>query len=102
LPLGNFTSILINPENTDEIIVSSALESDGGIFQSTDAGNKWKRLDTKEMKLASRRVWALAMDPKDSNRIFAATHSSGVLRIERGSAAKDGSGERPRISADGN
>ncbi len=83
LPLGNFTGILINPKNTDEILISSALESDGGIFISTDAGNKWKRVDSNEMKLASRRFWAMSFDPHDANRIFAATHSSGVYRIER-------------------
>jgi photosystem II stability/assembly factor-like uncharacterized protein len=83
LPLGNFTSILINPNNTDEIILSSALDADGGLYISTDAGNKWKRVDTKEMKLASRRVWSMAFDPNDANRIYAATHSSGVYRIER-------------------
>ena len=87
LPLGNFTSILINPNNTDEILVSSALETDGGVFISTDAGNKWKRVDTKEMKLASRRIWSMAFDPHDPNRIFAATHSSGVYRIERSGVA---------------
>lgn len=83
LPLGNFTSILINPNNTDEIIVSSSLEADGGIFISTDAGNKWKRIDSKDWKLPSRRVWSLAFDPKDPNRLFAGTHSSGVYKIER-------------------
>lgn len=83
LPLGNFTSILINPNNTDEVILSSALDADGGVYISTDAGNKWKRVDTKEMKLASRRVWSMAFDPRDPNRIYAATHSSGVYRIER-------------------
>lgn len=83
LPLGNFTSILINPTNTDEIMISSALDTDGGIFISTDAGNKWKRVDNKEMKLASRRFWSIAFDPQDPNRIYASTHSSGVYRIER-------------------
>ncbi|MFN0141789.1 MAG: VPS10 domain-containing protein [Pyrinomonadaceae bacterium] len=83
LPLGNFTSILINPNNTDEIMISSALDSDGGIFISTDAGNKWKRVDSKEMKLASRRFWSMAFDPQDPNRIYASTHSSGVYKIER-------------------
>lgn len=83
LSLGNFTSILINPNNTDEIIVSSSFDTDGGIYISTDAGNKWKRMDTKEMKLPSRRVWSLAFDPQDPDRIFAATHSSGVYKIER-------------------
>ncbi|HRI03749.1 MAG TPA: YCF48-related protein [Pyrinomonadaceae bacterium] len=83
LPLGNFTSILINPSNADEIIVSSSLDTDGGMFISTDAGNKWKRVDGKDMKLASRRLWSIAFDPQNSNRIFAGTHSSGVYRIER-------------------
>lgn len=87
LSLGNFTSILINPNDTDEILISSALETDGGIFISTDAGNKWKRVDTKDMKLASRRVWSMAFDPQNANRIYAATHSSGVYRIERAPVA---------------
>jgi photosystem II stability/assembly factor-like uncharacterized protein len=103
LPLGNFTSILINPDNTDEVLVSSSLEADGGIFQSTDAGNKWKRIDGKEMKLASRRVWTMIMDPKDSNRIFAGTHSGGVYRIERApSAAGQAPGDRPPLSSNNN
>ncbi|MFN0278510.1 MAG: VPS10 domain-containing protein [Pyrinomonadaceae bacterium] len=83
LPLGNFTSILINPNNSDEILLSSALDSNGGIFISSDAGNKWKRIDSNDMKLASRRFWSMSFDPQDPNRIFAATHSSGVYRIER-------------------
>lgn len=83
LPLGNYTSILINPHDADEVYTSSALESDGGIYYSDDAGWNWKRMDSKDMKLASRRVWSMAFDPNDSNRIFAGTHSSGVYRIDR-------------------
>ena len=87
LPLGNYTSILIDPNNTDEIFVSSALESDGGVFHSIDAGMNWKRMDSKEMKIPSRRVWTMAFDPSDPNRIFAGSHSSGVYIIERPTAA---------------
>jgi len=83
LPLGDFSSILINPTNTDEIFISSSLRSDGGVFYSSDAGMKWKRIDSKDMGLPSRRVWSMAFDPQDPNRIFAASHSSGVYRIER-------------------
>jgi len=83
LSLGNFTSILINPTNTDEVLISSSIDTDGGIFISSDAGMRWKRVDTKEMRLPSRRVWSMAFDPQDPDRIFAATHSSGVYRIER-------------------
>lgn len=83
LPLGNYVSVLINPNNPKEVYAASSLESDGGIFFSDDSGSSWKRLDSKEMKLPSRRVWTMAFDPNDSNRIFAGTHSSGVYRIER-------------------
>lgn len=83
LPLGKYTSILINPENTDEIFISSSLESDGGIFFSTDGGMQWKRFDSKETKVPSRRVWGLAFDPETPGRMYAASHSSGIYRIDR-------------------
>lgn len=105
LPLGNYTSILIDPRNSSEIYVSSALEADGGIYYSRDAGSNWSRVDSKEMKLPSRRVWAMAFDPTDPNRIFAGTHSSGVYRIERKAATTAASEEpvtRPRVSETNN
>ena len=83
LPLGNFTSILIDPNDTDTIILSSALENDGGIYISEDAGMKWKRFDSKDLKLPTRRIWSLVFDPQDSRRMYAGTHSSGVYRIDR-------------------
>lgn len=83
LPLGNFTSILIDPNNTDTIILSSALENDGGIFISEDAGMKWKRFDSKDLKLPSRRIWSLVFDPSDPRKMYAGTHSSGVYSIQR-------------------
>lgn len=99
LPLGNYTTILISPNNSDEIYVSSALETDGGIYYSDDAGAKWKRVDSKDMKLPSRRIWSMAFDPNDPNRIYAGTHSSGVYRIERTPASAAGdSPSRPRLS----
>ncbi len=83
LPLGNFVSILIDPNNTDQIFAASSLDVDGGVFYSDDAGLKWRRVDSKEMNVPSRRVWTMAFDPSDSNTIFAGSHSSGVYRIER-------------------
>lgn len=92
LPLGNFTSILIDPNNSDTIILSSALESGGGIFISDDAGMKWKRFDSKDMKLPSRRIWSLVFDPNDPKRLYAGTHSSGVYKIERSTETAANSG----------
>lgn len=83
LPLGKYTSILINPDNPNEIFASSSLETSGGIFYSSDAGMQWQRVDSKGMRVPSRRVWAMAFDPANSNRIFAASHSSGIYRIDR-------------------
>jgi photosystem II stability/assembly factor-like uncharacterized protein len=83
LPLGNYTSILIDPRNSDEVLVSSALENDGGVYYSKDAGMNWKRVDSKELKLPSRRVWMMAFDPNNADRIYAGTHSSGVYVIDR-------------------
>ncbi len=105
LPLGNYTSILVNPKNSDEIYTSSALEADGGIFYSEDAGLNWRRIDSKDLKLPSHRVWAMIFDPNDSNTIFAGTHSSGVYKIERKVPASATAAEtitRPRVSATGN
>ncbi|HEU4594496.1 MAG TPA: YCF48-related protein, partial [Pyrinomonadaceae bacterium] len=84
LPLGSFTSILINPDNPDEIFVGNAYEKGGrvfstveggGVFRSADAGMTWQRLDP---PLPSRRVWALAFDPRDNGKLLVGSHSAGV------------------------
>lgn len=99
LPLGNYTSILVNPNNPEEVFISSALETDGGIFYSNDAGWTWKRVDSKDMKLPSRRIWAMIFDPNNPNRIFATTHSAGIYRMERAPVtASNETITRPRIS----
>lgn len=103
LPLGNYTSILISPRNSDEILVASALENNGGIYQSLDAGTSWKRVDTKDMNLASRRFWTMMFDPSDPNQILVGTHSSGIYRLQRAPAvAGDSTTVRPRVSQTGN
>ncbi len=87
LPLGNYNSILINPENTREIFVASALESNGGIFHSSDSGWTWERID-KGANLASTRFWGLMFNPLNSNELLAASHSAGIYRIGRTLTAK--------------
>jgi len=103
LPLGDYASVLIDPNNTDEIFVARALESDGGIFYSDDAGQKWRRVDSKDMKVPSRRVWTMAFDPSNSRTIFAGSHSSGVYRIDRRQESATTETKPPKVgSADGN
>jgi photosystem II stability/assembly factor-like uncharacterized protein len=77
LPYGSYTSILVNPQNTDELFAGSAFENpeNNGVFHSTDAGLTWKRVDP---QLPSRRVWSLAFDTNNPGRLFVGSHSAGV------------------------
>lgn len=102
LPLGNFVSILIDPNNPDQVFAASALDVDGGVFYSDDAGVKWRRVDSKEMNVPSRRVWTMAFDPVDPNTIFAGSHSSGVYRIARTREASATTKTDKPAAADGN
>lgn len=87
LPFGDFTSILINPRNTNELFVGNAYQNGevgGGVYRSKDAGTTWVRIDAREHRLPSMRIWALALDPRDQNTLFVGSHSAGVYVVTRG------------------
>ena len=73
LPSGDFTAVVINPTNPDEVM--AAEYSRGGVFRSTDKGYIWERVD---VELPSIRVWTLIFDPFDRDRLYAGSFSSGV------------------------
>jgi len=86
LPFGDFTSILVNPRNTDEIFAGNAYqvsETGGGVFRTVDGGVTWARIDPKERRLPSQRIWALAFDTHDKNILFVGSHSAGVYVVPR-------------------
>ena len=86
LPFGDFTSILINPRNGDEIFAGNAFqltEVGGGVFRSTNGGLSWARIDPNDGRLPSQRIWALAFDPHDQNVLFVGSHSAGVYVVPR-------------------
>jgi photosystem II stability/assembly factor-like uncharacterized protein len=90
LPFGDFTSILVNPRNTNEIFAGNAYQNGeigGGVYRSSDAGTTWVRIDGREHRLPSIRVWALALDPHDQNTLFVGSHSAGVYVVPRGAEA---------------
>lgn len=64
---GRTRSILIDP-NTPEVMYAAGVA--GGVWKSTDAGDSWKALDDLLPNLA---VSSMAMDPTDSNVIYAGT-----------------------------
>ncbi len=86
LPYGDFSSILINPHNSDEIFIGNsyqASEVGGGVFRTVDGGVTWARIDPKQNKLPSQRIWALAFDASDHNILFVGSHSAGVYVVPR-------------------
>ncbi|HEX6283786.1 MAG TPA: YCF48-related protein, partial [Pyrinomonadaceae bacterium] len=86
LPFGDFTAILVNPRNSDEIFVGNAYqisEVGGGVYRSTDGGQTWARIDPKDRRLPSQRIWALAFDPHDQDVLFVGSHSAGVYVVPR-------------------
>jgi photosystem II stability/assembly factor-like uncharacterized protein len=87
LPFGDFTSILINPRNGEEIFAGNAYQTGeigGGVYRSVNAGMTWARIDPKEQRVPSQRIWALALDPHNQNTLFVGSHSAGVYVVPRG------------------
>jgi len=96
LPFGDFTSILINPRNTDEIFVGNAYQTGeigGGVYRTLNAGSTWARIDPKETRLPSQRIWALAFDSANQNTLFVGSHSAGVYVVPRGSDGSIATGQ---------
>jgi peptidoglycan hydrolase-like protein with peptidoglycan-binding domain len=88
LPFGDFTSILINPRDGNEVFAGNAYQTGeigGGVYRTINGGQTWARIDPKEHRLPSQRIWALAFDSRDQNTLFVGSHSAGVYVVPRGS-----------------
>jgi hypothetical protein len=76
----------VNPRNSDEIFAGNAYQiSDvgGGVYRSTNGGTTWARIDSKDHRLPSQRIWALAFDANDQNILFVGSHSAGIYVVPR-------------------
>jgi peptidoglycan hydrolase-like protein with peptidoglycan-binding domain len=86
LPFGDFTCILVNPANGDELFAGNAYQNGefgGGVFHSSNAGLTWTRIDPKERRVPSFRIWALAMDPENNGTLYVGSHSAGIYVVPR-------------------
>src|SRR5690242_17105164 len=87
-PNGSIGAIALAPSNPNIIYVGSGeglqrpdLSTGDGIYKSTDAGKTWTHLGLRD----GQQIPALALDPRNANRIFAAVlgHPYGA-NTERG------------------
>ncbi|MDX6383045.1 MAG: hypothetical protein QOK48_618, partial [Blastocatellia bacterium] len=96
LPYGDFTSILINPRDGNEIFTGNAYQNGeigGGVYRSADAGLTWSRIDP---RLPSKRIWAMAFDIRNPGTLFVGSHSGGVYVVPRRDEQVTGSTQQER------
>jgi len=75
MPTGSIGDVAVAPSNPNTIYVGSGeglqrpdLSVGNGMYKSTDAGKTWKHLGLSK----GLQIGAIAIDPKDENRVFAA------------------------------
>lgn len=85
LGITGVTSIAVNPNNTDEIYIATALSDNRslGVFKSLDAGDTWQQTHLNYELAFSRAINKILMDPSDPNILFAAT-SLGLVKTTDG------------------
>jgi photosystem II stability/assembly factor-like uncharacterized protein len=76
---GNIGAIVVGVSNPDEVYVSD--ESRGVLYHSKDRGTNWEKVDISQAP--SLKLWSLASDPFDANRIYAGSFSGGVYVMNR-------------------
>jgi photosystem II stability/assembly factor-like uncharacterized protein len=76
---GNIGAIVVGAANPDELYLSD--ESRGVLYHSKDRGTNWEKVDISQAP--SLKLWSLASDPFDGNRIYAGSFSGGVYVMNR-------------------
>jgi photosystem II stability/assembly factor-like uncharacterized protein len=76
---GNIGAIVVGAANPDELYLSD--ESRGVLYHSKDRGTNWEKVDISQAP--SLKLWSLASDPFDTNRIYAGSFSGGVYVMSR-------------------
>jgi len=73
------TNVAIDPQNPQTVYAAQASE----VWRSSDGGDTWSQLST---VVANGSVLALAVDPQDSNTLYAAVNPQGVFKSSDGGA----------------
>ena len=73
------SAIQVSAANPDEIYVGDSTH--GNFYVSHNSGRNWEAVDISS--LPSRRIFSLAADPYDRNRVYAGSYSGGVFVLSR-------------------
>lgn len=73
VPGGALLSMAFAPSNTAIAFLGG---NGSGVYRSTDGGTTWAPAG-----LSGQTVWGLAVDPVNPNRVFAATNTSGTVKL---------------------
>lgn len=73
----SLTALAIHPLNPDLLFAANL----GGVFRSTDEGGSWRQMNN---GLTDSRIISLALDPTDTNRLYAGTGSSKPYAVYEG------------------
>ncbi len=75
LEVTNVHRVIVDPKNTNIIYIAY---TDQGLWKSTDTGRSWDLLDLK----VSRNIYALEIDPDDSNVLYAGAGAPNDIPIQ--------------------
>lgn len=79
------SALEVNVANPDEVYLGDF--SQGNFYYSRDTGRTWELVDISS--LPSRRLWSLAADPFDRNRLYAGSFYGGVYVLSRQTEGKE-------------
>jgi photosystem II stability/assembly factor-like uncharacterized protein len=86
--IGIVDSLAVSPSNPSIVYAGVTSRSGGfgptsttGIYKSTDGGSNWSRSG-----LVGKTLFSLAVDPTDSNKVYAGTRSNGLYKSTDGGA----------------
>lgn len=91
--VGRITSIAINPDNNQEIYITSP---GGGCWKSTDGGSTWS---PKTDDLATLVMYGVCIDPQNTSTIYIATSGGGVQKSTNGGDTWSNTGSQIPASA---
>ncbi len=86
LTLTNVTTIAMDPGNHQLLYAGTYAGTSAGLFKTTDGGGSWV-LSHAGLPVANNDIYAVGIDPSNSQILYVSTHGAGVYKSTNGGAA---------------